>query len=493
MHIVVTAALIILVAHLVLGVILWLRVRKIYCYPGLLGFPVFGNLYYFYKTLLPSNMDYMVNTLDVMAKQHGKDGLCFCWTSGYKLTVLITSPHITKEIGFHPNLADKPAFMYGGSTPYIEGIFNSERADDLWKLKRKEYSIFLKKTSVDRDYFNTFIKCSDKMIDFMLASPSAADIHHATISLMLYTSLRTLFGNETSLISHPKNLKLILWMNNLITYIMVNPRLAALFLSIFRRVDGLFFPKGAELRTWILENSIKTVKSSKGPTPDKEKNLSLQITSRSLKCNNSINVLIKELQELFLISTHTLTGALASSIIFLAIQPDMQEKAWKEQHEIFGNDERDPTLEDMERMEFLDRFIKESLRFAGPSFLGKLATGDININGITIPEGAGVVFLIRCMRMDPEYWKNPKVFDPDRYLDEDETSKLCYAPFGVGVRACPANYFSTKLMKVTLSKILRRLKLRPVEENFRFEDIKFECAVMTEITNPPLLKIEERA
>lgn len=39
---------------------------------------------------------------------------------------------------------------------------------------------------------------------------------------------------------------------------------------------------------------------------------------------------------------------------------------------------------------------------------------------------------------NPKYWKNPGVFDPDRWLDKDQLSEQPYAftPFSAGPRAC---------------------------------------------------------
>lgn len=37
------------------------------------------------------------------------------------------------------------------------------------------------------------------------------------------------------------------------------------------------------------------------------------------------------------------------------------------------------------------------------------------INGVTIPKGAIVTVPIAYLHKSPKYWKDPEVFDPDRY------------------------------------------------------------------------------
>ncbi|XP_014294632.1 cytochrome P450 4c21 [Halyomorpha halys] len=491
MEMLVTAALIVVLAHLALGVILWLRVRKLYSYPGLLGFPVIGNLYYFYRTLFLGSMDSMEKYMVRIAEKYGKNGMCFHWVYGFRTSMIVASPHVVQEIAFHPNLTDKPYSMYGGFTPYSSGPFASSRADDLWKLKRKEYNSCLKRSHVDSYYYNVFIKCADKVVDLMLATSCSVDLHPKTIGVTQHATVESLFGVETSLVYHPDVIKVMTQVIDIGSFIWANPKLAEILLTILRPIDAFFFGKLADLRKSIVKGIENTLVMDECRIP--ERSLSMQIALRNIKYNGSQNTLKTELEELFFTSSHPLSSALSNSIVFLALLPDIQERAFQEQYEIFRNDNRDPTIDDLEQMQFLDRFIKESFRFLSPPFIGKLATGDINIDGITIPSGAIVVFLLKSMRMDPNHWKNPNIFDPDRFLEENDTLKHSYSPFGIGIRSCPGMYFATLLMKITLSKILRRLKLKPVQKNFRFKDIHYKCCIMTELVNPPELQVEERA
>ncbi|XP_014294680.1 cytochrome P450 4c21 [Halyomorpha halys] len=490
MEMFVVAVLIVVLAHLTLGVILWLRVRKLYSYPGLLGFPVIGNLYYFYRTLFLCTMCSMNNYLSKVAEKYGENGLCFHWVYGFRRAVIITSPHVIKDIGFHPNLSVKPGFMYGGLYPYMDGPFAATQADELWKTKRKEHITCLKKSHVDSEYFNSFVKSADKLVDLMLASPNV-DAHHTTIQAINGVTMKTLFGFETNIVEHPMVTKIMMLFVDIASITMATPKLIGYILAIIRPLDFLVSWEFSKLRKLILKMVNNAVMSNPSPLP--EPCLSVLITKRNRKNNGSDTTLMNEFQEMFLASAHTTGSALSNSIICLALQPDMQERAWKEQYEIFGNDKRDPSIDDIQQMQFLDRLIKECMRFVGPVFLGKLTTGDIDINGITIPSDTCLVFLMNSMRMDPKYCNNPNVFDPDRFLEESNTLKYSCSPYGVGVRSCPGVYFSTLLMKITFSKIIRRLKLRPLKKDLRFEDIQFKDSLLREAKIPCALLVEERA
>ncbi|CAH1394638.1 unnamed protein product [Nezara viridula] len=429
-----TTAFIIAVAHLVLGLLLWFRVRKLYSYPGLLGFPVFGNLYYFYRTLFLVTMDSMEKYMIRISETYGKDGLCFHWIYGFRTLVTVTNPHIVKEIGFHPNVTHKPNFIFSAFHSYFSGPFVSSRSDDLWKIQRKEYDTFLKKSRVESEHSNTFSKYADQMIELMLASPSADILRAVTLEFTHNSTMETLFGVDSSIVYNPQVIGFMSVIPVLGTLSVANPKLAGTIFGIFKKMESFFLRTIEKTRRLILEDIYSKILTSSPVAANKKALLSRQITSRMRKCNEDEDKLINELMELFVTSSGTTHALLSSSLIFLALLPDIQERAWQEQYEIFDNDKRDATFDDLSQMRFLDRFIKEALRFVAPPFYFKSVTGDTTI------------------RM----------------------------------------HYTTTLMKVALSKIIRRLKLRPVQKDFRFEDIQFETFIMRELANPPVLQVEQR-
>ncbi|CAH1406459.1 unnamed protein product [Nezara viridula] len=484
------AVLTIIMANLVFGVFLWFKVRKLYCYPGVLGFPVIGNLYNAYKSLLMITIDRGVKYGIKVAEKHGKDGIFFHWIFGSTVLAVITSPHLVKKLSFHPNLADKPSEAYEGYKICMEGPFSDIRSDDVWKQKRKDYNINLKKSRVDTDYYNTFIKYSDKMVDMMLASSSHIDAHDICTGVVFDISMKTMFGVETNLVYDPELIREYKRIKVLTAVAAFNVPMLNVMLPIIHPLVDIIIGKLAALRQSVLAEIYNRLKSNEGPLPDQP--LSTYVILNHKKNNGSERALFKKIQELFLTSGHTVASVLSNMTSFLAVLPDIQERAWQEQYEIFGNDVRDPTIADLNQMQFLSRFIKESLRFVGPPWFFKKATADINIDGITIPCGADVVYLLRYIKFDPKYFKNPNTFDPDRFLDDSEVLKYGLSAFGVGIRNCPGEYFATILMKIALSKMLRRLKLKTVDKDFRFEDLKYSSYLLADVDNPPKLQVEKR-
>jgi hypothetical protein len=73
-----------------------------------------------------------------------------------------------------------------------------------------------------------------------------------------------------------------------------------------------------------------------------------------------------ELQNMIIAGTETSTYALCFTILILAMYPEVQKNVHKELDSLFGESDRDSTLEDVNNMEYLERVIKESLRFFPP-------------------------------------------------------------------------------------------------------------------------------
>lgn len=57
---------------------------------------------------------------------------------------------------------------------------------------------------------------------------------------------------------------------------------------------------------------------------------------------------------------------------------------------------------------------------------------------VTIEKGTKVIIPVWGLQMDPEYYPNPEVFDPERFNDENKNSRpdFTFLPFGDGPRMC---------------------------------------------------------
>uniref|UniRef100_A0A0A9XQ54 Cytochrome P450 4c21 n=2 Tax=Lygus hesperus TaxID=30085 RepID=A0A0A9XQ54_LYGHE len=184
----------------------------------------------------------------------------------------------------------------------------------------------------------------------------------------------------------------------------------------------------------------------------------------ALDMNNSD---VREEVDTFLFEGHDTTAACIEFALFeLGHNPDIQEIAYKEQYEIFGNDPREATLADLQKMNYLERVIKECLRlYPSVPYISRTIHEDLHLKNIpTIPAGSNVIVMPFYIHRNPLYFPDPEKFDPDRFLP-DECAKrhpFAYIPFSAGPRNCIGQKFAILEIKVILSTVLRFVLIESV-------------------------------
>ncbi|KAI8532814.1 hypothetical protein RHMOL_Rhmol11G0243600 [Rhododendron molle] len=134
-----------------------------------------------------------------------------------------------------------------------------------------------------------------------------------------------------------------------------------------------------------------------------------------------------------------------------------------EQNVIYESNEgenRPLTWAQTRNMPLTHRVILESLRMASIiSFTFREAVVDVEYGGYLIPKGWKVMPLFRNIHHNPEFFPDPKHFDPSRF--EVAPKPNTFVPFGNGVHACPGN----ELAKLELLILVHHLVTK-----FRYEN-----------------------
>ena len=102
---------------------------------------------------------------------------------------------------------------------------------------------------------------------------------------------------------------------------------------------------------------------------------------------------------------------------------------------------RRPCLKDKDNLHYLNAVLHETHRAIGHVPLGVVreAQADIQAGPYHIPKGATVLAGLYFIMKDPDHFKDPEKFNPDRFLDP-VTQKFIpnerVIPFGLGKRNC---------------------------------------------------------
>jgi ent-kaurenoic acid hydroxylase len=74
------------------------------------------------------------------------------------------------------------------------------------------------------------------------------------------------------------------------------------------------------------------------------------------------------------------------------------------------------THDDIPKMKYTAKVVEETIRMANiASMAHRVAKRDVEYNGYTIPKGWSVLVWLRSMHTDPNNFKDPLTFNPDRW------------------------------------------------------------------------------
>ena len=101
--------------------------------------------------------------------------------------------------------------------------------------------------------------------------------------------------------------------------------------------------------------------------------------------------------------------------------------------------------------ELIESAVEEILRYFGPvqSTKPAYALEDVTLHGVTIPKGAAVMPFLGAANHDPAVFKNPEVFDIERFPNK-------HLGFGSGIHACLGAPLARMETKIALANLLKR-------------------------------------
>ncbi|HWU23857.1 MAG TPA: cytochrome P450 [Nocardioides sp.] len=100
-------------------------------------------------------------------------------------------------------------------------------------------------------------------------------------------------------------------------------------------------------------------------------------------------------------------------------------------------------------------WVEETLRFDTSSqMLARLVTRDVDIAGVTVPEGSKLLVLLGSANRDERVFSSPTVFDIHR--DRDELAKIL--SFGTGRHFCLGANLARLEARVVLTELVRRIE-----------------------------------
>ncbi len=149
----------------------------------------------------------------------------------------------------------------------------------------------------------------------------------------------------------------------------------------------------------------------------------------------------------------------------LARYPAVQEKAIAEVRSVLGG--REPAVEDLNRLPYLDLVCKEAMRLYPPAYMMcRQALRSTHIGPYRIRRGNFVLLLTYQIHRDPRWFDDPEEFRPERFAEGvSNLPKFAFFPFGGGRRVCVGGRLAMLESILSLAAILSRCRMRLPEDH----------------------------
>ncbi len=199
--------------------------------------------------------------------------------------------------------------------------------------------------------------------------------------------------------------------------------------------------------------------------------------------------LIDHIGVFFLAGHETTAGALAWAFYILAHQPDAVRRIRDEINTVAEGGTLG--IEAVKKLEFTKNVFKETLRLYPPlGFIPRVALRAGQVGGISFPRGAMILISPWLMHRHEVFWKEPDLFDPDRFTSgrEKEILKGTYLPFGQGPRICIGAAFGLIEATLCLARVIARYDI----EIMRPETVRPAARLTTRTASGIAAKLKRR-
>ncbi|XP_010542699.1 PREDICTED: trans-cinnamate 4-monooxygenase [Tarenaya hassleriana] len=151
----------------------------------------------------------------------------------------------------------------------------------------------------------------------------------------------------------------------------------------------------------------------------------------------------------------------------LVNHPEIQTKLRNELDTVLGHGVQ-ITEPDIHKLPYLQAVIKETLRYrmAIPLLVPHMNLHEGKLGGYDVPAESKILVNAWFLANNPNNWKKPDEFRPERFLEEESNveangNDFRYIPFGVGRRSCPGIILALPILGITIGRLVQNFELLP--------------------------------
>jgi len=183
------------------------------------------------------------------------------------------------------------------------------------------------------------------------------------------------------------------------------------------------------------------------------------------------------LADFFIAGAETTATTLTWALLWMAHRRDIQEKVQAELDEVFGTEAVDISLDMRSKCTYTEATLMEIQRISAiaPISLPHKTLEDTELRGFPIKKNTEVYINLYSCLMDPEFWPEPEVLRPERFIKDDGTLDRPeqWVPFSMGRRMCLGEQLARQELFVFFASLLHAFHVRlpdGVEADLEGED-----------------------
>ncbi|MCG7208363.1 MULTISPECIES: cytochrome P450 [Streptomyces] len=279
------------------------------------------------------------------------------------------------------------------------------------------------------------------------------DVREAMVKLSLDMLVKTVFSgsiNAETFVQLRRDLSVV--MNGVGVRIMLPDWFERLPIPFNRRFD-----RARDDARATINGAIAALQAAGHGTGDML-SLLMAATDESTGLPLTEDQICSEILTLAVAGTETTASVLSWVLYEVARDPGIESRILAELAEVLG--ERPVSFADVTRLPYLDRVIKEALRLHHTGWLVTRRTvTETRLGDWTLPPGTELAYCQHALHRDPAFFPDPLTFDPDRWLDSEQTfPQGAYLPFGAGKHKCIGDRFAVTELITALATMLRRVR-----------------------------------
>ncbi|XP_063117381.1 cytochrome P450 2J4-like isoform X3 [Rattus norvegicus] len=172
--------------------------------------------------------------------------------------------------------------------------------------------------------------------------------------------------------------------------------------------------------------------------------------------------LIATTLDLFFAGTETTSTTLRWALLYITLNPEVQEKVHSEIDRVIGHG-RLPSTDDQDAMPYTNAVIHEVLRMGNiiPLNVPREVTADSTLAGFHLPKGKMILTNLTALHRDPKEWATPDTFNPEHFLENGQFKKRdSFLPFSVGKRACPGEKLAKSELFIFFTALMQNFTFK---------------------------------